>query len=341
MKTQAFQIHQFGDAQKAFRLTEFELPSLREGFVRIRVEAFGLNFADVMARKGLYRELPPLPAVPGYEVVGVIDDPGSSAFRKGERVLAFTRFGGYARHVIADARVVTPVPDSLDVIQALACATQGCTAWYAAEQCFPVRKGDHALVLAAAGGVGSILVQMLAQKGAVVYGATRTASKSSAILGLGAHHVIITQSADPAEYIFKHRNGKGFDVVYDNAGGKTFRKLMKTLEPGGRIAGYGAAERLNLSGPLATVRLALGFGFINPVQLLMPSKTIAGINMLRIADNKPEIIGEGMREMINAIQEQKLRVINGGVFPHHQLAEAHTLLESGTSTGKIAVVWES
>jgi len=146
----------YGSSDQAFEIREEEDPFPREGEVTLRVEASGLNFADVLARLGLYQDAPKIPCVLGYEVVGRIDRVGSGVerVRAGDRVTAFTRFGGYASHVVVDSRAVVSIPEDMDAGVAAALATQYCTAWYAAEEMVRLHKGDHVLIQAAAGGVG-------------------------------------------------------------------------------------------------------------------------------------------------------------------------------------------
>lgn len=338
---EAFFLTRYGHSSTAFERRNLSLPALKPGQVRIAAEAFGLNFADVMARKGLYREAPPLPAVLGYEVVGRVDATGEGVtnVKTGQRVVAFTRFGGYATHAVSDARAVAAIPETMDVCTAAALATQGCTAWYAAEETFPVRAGDHVLVQAAAGGVGSLLVQLMKRKGAIVYGTIGSDEKAALLRELGVDHIINYRKNDVVKVVRELRGGKGLDVIYDNVGGKMFRRLAGLLEPGGRIAGYGAAERLERKGPFATARLALGFGFFSPVALLVPSKTMAGINMLRVADHKPEVLRACLERVVALGVSGEIRPVCGGIFPAGELAAAHALLESRKSTGKIVVKW--
>lgn len=338
---QACYLVRYGNAETAFEKRDLQLPATGRGQVRIAVEAFGLNFADVMARRGYYREAPPLPAVLGYEVVGRVDETGEdvNAFSKGQRVLAFTRFGGYASHALADHRTVIVIPENMDAGTAVALATQGCTAYFAANETVPVRAGEHVLVQAAAGGVGTLLVQLLKAKGAIVYGMVGSDEKIPLLKELGVDVPVNYRREKIEEIIRAKRNGKGFDLIYDNVGGKTFRSLSKLLEPGGRIVGYGAAERLDRSGIFGTLGLVFGFGFISPVKLLVPSKTMAGINMLRMADHKPELLQHCMQEIVKLSIEGKIKTITGRQFSSDELGKAHAFLESRKSVGKIVVNW--
>ncbi|HEY4798706.1 MAG TPA: alcohol dehydrogenase catalytic domain-containing protein, partial [Bacteroidia bacterium] len=161
-----------GKAESAFETREVSIPNPNENEVLIKSEAFGLNFADVMSRMGLYQDAPPIPCVLGYETVGRVESFGKAVtnFKRGQRVVAFTRFGSYAEYAVSDFRGVFPISDELDAGTACALATQYCTAWYAAEEMVNLQENDHVLVNAAAGGVGIALVQLAKRKKCIVYG---------------------------------------------------------------------------------------------------------------------------------------------------------------------------
>jgi NADPH2:quinone reductase len=339
---EAYFLTRYGAAGESFERRELHLPAPGDQQVLVKAEASGLNFADVMARRGLYREAPPLPAVLGYEMVGRIEAMGkdTNGFQVGDRVLAFTRFGGYASHALCDHRAVAAIPENMDACTAASLATQGCTAYFGVNETIPVREGEHVLVQAAAGGVGHLLVQLLKQKGAVVYGAVGSDEKFGLLEKLGVDFPLNYRKEKISDAIRRIRGDKGIDIVFDNVGGKTFRELSKLLAPGGRIVGYGAAERLDRKGPFGTLGLVFGFGFFSPVKLLVPSQTMAGINMLRIADNRPELLQYCMKACIRLAEGGKLQPVCGGTFPVSEIGKAHELLESRRSTGKIIVRWE-
>ncbi|MCA6361398.1 MAG: zinc-binding dehydrogenase [Bacteroidetes bacterium] len=338
---EAFYLVKNGSAATAFERRALALQAPASGQVQLATEAFGLNFADVMARQGLYREAPPLPAVLGYEVVGRITTAGenTNAPPAGTRVLAFTRFGGYATHVNTDARSVIPIPEDMPAADACALATQGCTAWFAATQLFRLREGEHVLVQAAAGGVGSLLVQLAKLQGCVVYGTAGNDSKLELLRTLGTDYPINYRTTHFADAVKQLNGGRKLDVVFDNLGGRAFKKALGLLAPGGRIVGYGAAERLGRRGPFATLQLVFGFGFHNPVQWLMKSQTVAGLNMLRVAERNPLLLQEGMTAMLELYNNRKIIVINGGEYPANSLPEAHEALGSRSTTGKLVIRW--
>ncbi|MDX2171032.1 MAG: zinc-binding dehydrogenase [Deltaproteobacteria bacterium] len=339
---QAIVMVRHGSPREAFALQERPTPEPAAGQLRIAVEAFGLNYADVSARQGTYMDAPPPPCVIGYEVVGRVDAHGAgvSAPPLGTRVAALTRFGGYATSAVTDARAVVPIPDDLDAGIAVALPTQGGTAYYCAEEMVRLHPGDHVLVQAAAGGVGTLLVQLAKRRGCVVYGTAGSDAKLDYLRTLGVDHPINYQREDFAAAVRRLRGDAGLDVVFDSLGGSAVRKGLALLAPGGRIVCFGAAEReaggLQL---LRDVRFALSFGFVHPIPLLMNSKSLLGVNMLRLSDHRPEALGRALQGVAGLVLGGELTPTVGGRFGAAQIAEAHELLGGRGSTGKIVVSW--
>jgi NADPH2:quinone reductase len=339
---QAMVLVRTGDAVRAFERREVPTPEPAAGQVRVAVQAFGLNYADVSARQGLYQDAPPLPSVIGYEVVGRVDalGHGVDGLRLGQRVTALTRFGGYATHALTDARAVVPIAEDMDVGVAAALPTQGCTAYYMAEEMVRLHAGDHVLVHAAAGGVGTLLVQLCKRRGCVVYGTAGSDDKLGLLRDLGVDHPINYRSADFAAEVRRLRGAAGLDVVFDSIGGATTRRGMALLGAGGRMVGFGAADHTpGPLQPLRSLRFALAFGLPHPVLLMMRSRAFIGVNMLRIADDRPLVLQRCLQAVVELARTGALRAIVGGRFPVGQLGAAHALLESRRSTGKIVVTW--
>lgn len=342
MKTKVIALARHGRAHSAFEFQERELRELSPDEALIEVEAFGLNFADVMARRGIYEDAPPIPAVLGYEVVGRVSRTGSDAVaaRRGDRVVAFTRFGGYATHAIASAAGIAKIPDEMDSGIACALATQYCTAWYCAEEAVRLHPGEHVLVHSAAGGVGTALVQLAKRRGCVVYGTTGSPAKIARLKALGVDHPIDTRSEGFTAAIRRLRGGDGLDAVFDAIGGSTFRKGFHILGVGGRIVSYGIADRASGGKLLGTLKIVFGFGLIHPLALLIKPRTMAGVNMLHIADRKPEILRRCMQSVVALAVSGEIKPRVGGVFSPEKIADAHEFLESRRSMGKIVVRWQ-
>ncbi|MFT4543759.1 MAG: NADPH:quinone reductase-like Zn-dependent oxidoreductase [Bacteroidia bacterium] len=342
-KQQSYFIVRHGSARTAFELKESEIPAQKEGHIRVETEGFGINFADIMARKGLYQDAPPTPCVVGYESVGRTMDESLINGEKvpaGTRVVAFSRFGGYSTHVLADERAVQPIPEDIPLGEALALAVQYCTAYHCAEERVSVFPEDHVLVQAAAGGVGTALIQLLKRKGCTIYGTAGSNKKLKYIQEQGVHHPINYQKQDFAKVIKDKLGSRGLDIVFDSLGGKSYSKGFNSLGKGGRIVGYGAAEQV--AGGLAVVnqlKLAANFGLFTPIQLLMNSRGMIGVNMLHVADDRPEVLSRTMKAVVDLWKADEIKPVVGAEFKAENIAEAHEFVEGRKSMGKVAVRW--
>jgi NADPH:quinone reductase-like Zn-dependent oxidoreductase len=329
-----------GDAAKAFEIREVEAPRTKAGEVLIKVEGFGLNFADVMARLGLYADAPPMPSVLGYDVVGrvTVAAPDVTHLQIGDRVTAMTRFGGYAEYVAAQAMGVAKIADNMPVGEATALTTQYCTAYYAAAEMVNLHEGDKVLIHSAAGGVGTALLQYATHKGCEIFATAGSDAKIKMLRDAGVQHPINYMAEDFEAVVKKITGGTGVDVIFDAVGGSYMKKGFRSLAAGGRIICYGAADvsDKNIFGKIGTL---LGFGFYHPIQFMNTSKSLIGVNMLRIADNKPETLKRCLDNVIRLYGQGIFKPAVGGVFPVSKIAEAHALLESRKSTGKITVTW--
>lgn len=342
MLTKAVVLKRKGKPNQAFEIQNINLPKLNADEVLIDSESFGLNYADVMARNGLYRDAPPMPCVIGYEVVGLVIEAGSDVEKSivGKRVLSFCRFGGYGKHVITKHQAAVII-DDLPSQEVLALSTQAVTAYYMTDVLAPVQKGDRVLVHAAAGGVGTILIQLAKRRGATVIAKVGTSEKKSLVKNLGADYVINYRETDYVAEIKSVLQGGQIDISYNPVGGATFKNDWRSLGPGGRLFIFGGSA---LSGGKFGVFSALNFlrkmGLILPAAMMMSSKSILGVNMLKIADYHPEIMHNCLKELLELYQNNEIKVCVGGVFDVEQIDEAHALLESGKSTGKISVRWD-
>jgi NADPH2:quinone reductase len=337
----AVQLVKYGNPKEAFKLAEIEKPQPLDDQILIEVEAFGLNYADVMARTGLYADAPPIPCVLGYEVVGRVVELGKnvSSHKVNDRVTALTRFGGYAQFAVTDEKAASKIPETMDKGVAVALATQYVTAYHAACDLMNLHEGEDVLIQAAAGGVGTALTQIAKWKGCTVYGTGSSEKKLDYMKANGVDYPINYLKEDFTSSIQQHCKN-GLNVVFDSIGGKTFKQAKKLLAPGGRIVGYGSAERSNASNKIISgVKLLMGFGFFNPAFLIMKSQTIVGINMLQIADHQPQVIKRCMEKIVTLVEEGTLKPHVGGEFNVDQISEAHDFLSQRESVGKIVVQW--
>lgn len=341
MKTQAFVLTATGNPEVAFALRELTLPALQSGQVLIAVEAFGLNYADVMARRGLYRETPPLPCVIGYEVVGTILETAAEAdaHLKGKRVVAFCRFGGYAQHVITQNHAVSEIGE-MDAAEALALATQFVTAWYMVERAANVQSGERVLVHAAAGGVGTALIQLCKRRNAHVCAKIGSRDKEQIVRQLGADEVVCYREHDYETTVGSWLSGESLDVSFNPVAGSTFKKDMRLLGSGGRMVLFGGSElSASRKSFFSTLNFIRKMGLMLPIGLMIRNKSVIGVNMLKVADFKPHVLSECMHEVTKLAQNGDVTPIMGGRYTQDEFAEAHRKLESGTTIGKLAVFW--
>jgi len=337
----AIVLTKIGAAVKAFEIRELPIPEISENEVLIRVAFSGLNFADVMARIGMYKEAPPLPSVLGYDVSGKIEAAGDNVknFSPGDLVFAFTRFGGYAQYVKCNAMAVAKIPSDIDMASATALATQFSTAHFCAAEMVNLHEGDSVLIHAAAGGVGTALTQYALHKKCIVFATAGSDEKINMLLKAGVH-VAINYRKEKFENVVRQKtNGKGVNVILDAVGGKSVKLGIKSLSAGGRIVCYGAAEMTSRGSLFHYLKTGIAFGFYNPGLLTTAAKSIIGINMLRISDERPELMKRSMDEVCKLAEEGIFKPVLGNVFPVSDIATAHVFLESRASVGKVVVEW--
>ena len=249
------------------------------GQVRVEVGAAGVNFADLMARLGLYPDAPDLPAVVGYEVAGTVAEVGDGVdgFAAGDRVMAGTRFGGYSEQVVAKAVNVAPLPDALSFEQGAAVPVNYLTAYLGLRRFGALEPGERVFLHAAAGGVGIAATQIAKHHGAEVWGSA-SPGKHDAIRGFGVDHAIDYTQGGWEKVV------PPMDVVMDALGGKSFRRSYEMLRAGGRLVAFGAAgvvdgDKRNL---IAAGRTAVTMPRFNLIKQMSASKTVVGLNMLTL-----------------------------------------------------------
>jgi NADPH:quinone reductase-like Zn-dependent oxidoreductase len=302
--------------------------------VAIDVRACGVNFADTMARVGFYPEAPKVPSVVGYEVSGIVSavGVGVSEITVGDRVMAGTRFGGYAERVVASASDVVPLPDRLTFEQGAAVPVTYATAWAGLVRYGSLQSGERVLIHAAAGGVGIAATQIARKVGAEIHG-TASPSKHERIRGFGV---------DFAHDYTKDGWEKGlprFDLVMDAIGGKSFRTSYDLLRPGGRLVCFGASgvmsgEKRNL---VAAARTALRMPRFNLLKQFSSSKSVIGLNMLALWDDAGTLepwIGP-LRAMLD---DGTIEPVVAEAVPFDQAPEAHRILAERRNIGKVVLV---
>jgi len=328
-------------ANEAFEIRETAIPKIANDEILIKVKGFGLNYADVMARQGLYRDAPPLPAILGYDVCGYVEKIGSEVegIKEGDFVAALTRFGGYAQFAMTKASGVIKVDENINVAEATALATQYGTAWYAAKEMANIQQGEKVLIHAAAGGVGTALVQLAKQNGCTIYGTAGSDEKLAYLKTIGVDYPINYRASNWFSVMKNYVGDEGVDAVFDAIGGKNAKQGWQILSHGGRLILFGAAQLGDENNIFKKIKFLLQFGFYHPVQLMGSSKTISGVNMLRIADYKPKTLQRCLENVKQGFEEGYLKPTVAKVFPIEQIGAAHEFLASRKSIGKVAVEW--
>ncbi len=314
-------------------------PTPGPGEVRVAVRAAGVNFADVVARQGLYLDAPKFPFVPGYEVSGTVDalGPGVTAPAVGTPVIALTRFGGYSTRVCVPARQAVPLPAGVDLLAGAAIPVTFLTAWHSLVVLGNLRPGERVLVHAAAGGVGLSALQIAKLRGAGLVAGTAGPSKHERLRALGLDAPIDYYKQDFEAEVKRLTDGKGVHVVLDAVGGRSFQRSYDALAPGGRLVMFGASTIT--SGPkrnLWSVAKGLfGMPKFKPVDLMMANKGVFGVNMLHMADDEPDLIVDELGAILGHVAAGALKPVVDLVVPLAGAAEAHKRLESHGNFGKV------
>lgn len=316
-------------------------PTPGPGQVRLRVRAAGLNFAELMARKGLYPDAPPLPCVVGYEAAGEIDAVGAgvSRLKVGDRALVLTRFGGHAEAVVVDELQAAPLPANLSFEEGAALPVNYLTAYHMMFRSFRIAAGDRVLVHMAAGGVGTAALQLCQTvPGVITYG-TASASKHDYVRGHGCMHPIDYRSADYAAEIRRLTDGEGVDLILDALGGPDWAKGYDLLRPGGLLVAFGWA---NMStGPTVSwwhaLKQLLSLKRYTARNFMDDNKGIAGCNMGHLWQHIPMLRAE-LDQILTLVEAGTLKPHVDQVFRFDQAAEAHRYMEQGRNVGKIVLV---
>jgi NADPH:quinone reductase-like Zn-dependent oxidoreductase len=320
-------------------------PPVGPGEVRIAVKAAGINFADTMARVGLYPDAPKPPCVLGYEVAGEVESVGEGvdSVKEGDRVVAGVRFGGQAEMVSVPAEQVLPLPDRLSFEQGAAVPVNYATAYTALVLMAGVKEGERALIHAAAGGVGTAAVQIARHHGAQVFG-TASASKHDRLRELGVAHAIDYRSQDFELEVRRLTDGQGVDVVIDATGPTNFRKDYRLLRQGGRLVMYGLAEASagtgrdmrKLIGSLARMPFAT-LPWWKSLQLMNENKGVFGLNMLHWWDREGDV-NRITGPLLDELEAGELEPVVAESFPFERAGDAHRLIADRGNIGKVVLI---
>jgi NADPH:quinone reductase-like Zn-dependent oxidoreductase len=308
-------------------------PTLGPGEVRIDVAASGINFADVMARMGLYPDAPKTPCVVGYEVAGTVLELGEGVqgLNDGQRVFAGTKFGGYASQVVVPAADVVALPERLSFEQGAAIPVNYATAWAALIGYGSLQSGERVLIHSAGGGVGIAATQIAKRQGAEVYGSA-SPGKHARIGELGCDH--------PLDYTSPgwERGLPQFDVILDAIGGKSFRRDYSLLRAGGRLVAFGASgvvsgERRN---PVVALRTVLRMPRFNLLKQMSESKTVIGLNMLSLWQDR-KTLAPWIAPLIELLDDGTIEPVVAGTFAFEQAGAAQTMITERRNIGKVVL----
>jgi synaptic vesicle membrane protein VAT-1 len=312
-------------------------PEPGAGEVVIEVAAAGLNFADILARMGLYPDAPKLPAVVGYEVAGTVAAVGQGVadLAVGAKVLALTRFGGHASVVAVPREQVVELPEGLPVRDAAAIPVTYLTAWLMLVRLGNLQRGERVLIHAAAGGVGQAAVQIARWRGAEIFG-TASASKHERLREAGVEHCIDYRSQDFEEVVRELTRGKGVQLVIDAVGGRSFRKSYRLLAPMGRLFMFGVSslapgERRSI--PAALKGLAAMPRF-RPIPMMNDNRGVFGVNLGHLWDEGEALIAM-MADILALVRDGVLEPVIDRTFAFEEAAAAHRYLQDRKNIGKV------
>jgi NADPH:quinone reductase-like Zn-dependent oxidoreductase len=323
------------------KVEERPAPEPGDGEVRVAVKAAGINFADLLARQGLYSDAPKAPCVVGYEFAGEVESVGSdvSDVQPGQRVMGGCRFGGQSELVVTKPDNLVPLPDDWSFAEGAALPVVYATAYAALVRYGSVREGERVLLQAAAGGVGIAATQIAKLTGAGEVFGTASASKHDAIRGFGVDHPIDYANTDFRKEIRRITGEKQpLDFVLDGVGGASFRKGWSMLRAGGRMVGIGASS---VSGgdkrsiPKVAKMLA-NTPVFHPLPMMQTSRGFIGLNMLTLWDSKGSL-EEYIEPLRKWIDEGALRPVVAEEFPLDKGADAHRFIQERKNVGKVVL----
>ena len=318
----AVQLQKFGGPE-VLEMVEIDRPVPTGREVLIEIKAIGVNYADTARREGQYVVKTPLPFIPGAEIAGVVTAIGEkvTGVKPGMRVVTLIESGGYSEFALADETSLIPIPEQLDFQNAAALPLQGLSAYHVLKTMGRLEKGETVLVHAAAGGVGTLSVQLAKLFGAGKIIATASSPEKLVLARkMGADVLINYSESNWVEQVLEATGGKGVDVALEMVGGEVFNKTLKCLATFGRLVVFGAA-----SGEQSRMY---------PSSLMARNQSVIGFFLPQIM-RKPELLQHSLVELLTYLGEGKLKLTIGGVFPLEEAANVHELLQSRKTSGKL------
>lgn len=317
----AVEVQAFGGPE-VLRVIDLPTPAPGPDDLLIETESAGLNYADIMMRRGLYVGGPKPPFVPGFEAAGHVASLGEKVqgFEVGDRVVAMTGVGSYAQFVSVPASRAIALPDHISFDEGAAFPAQFLTAYFCLHRCGKIVNGQSVLIHAAAGGVGTAAIQLAKAAGAEVYATASSDEKTDIAKSLGADHVINYKTQDFADVVKDKTSGKGVDVVLESVGGEVYEKSQQCLAVMGRLVVFGLASGQP--------------GRTDPIDLLFKNKSVVGFHLGRYTADR-SAMSEAWSTMLPLWNAGKLKPVLGRTFPLNQAAGAQNWITDRRSTGKV------
>jgi NADPH:quinone reductase-like Zn-dependent oxidoreductase len=322
-----------------FETREVPDPTPGEHEIRIRVRAAGINFADILARLGLYPDAPKPPVVVGYEVAGIVDAVGDAVtgFSVGDRVMAMTRFGGYADMAVVSVTQAFRFPAALSDAEAAAVPVNYITAAIALYRMSALAPGETVLVHNAGGGVGIAATQLARLRRATVIG-TASAFKHDALRSFGVEHAIDYRHANVAAEVKRITRGRGVDVILDPIGGKSFTESYRMLAPLGRLVLFG----LSAAAPGETRSLWRAFRAwkatprFDPLSLINRNRGVFGLNVAHLWDSQQQL-APLLETILSELHAGRIRPVVARTFPLEKAGDAHRFIQARQNIGKVVL----
>jgi NADPH:quinone reductase-like Zn-dependent oxidoreductase len=324
---------------EVLQVQELPSPEVKDGQIKIEVKAAGLNFADILARMGMYQAAPPPPMTVGYEVSGLVSAVGAGVteFSVGQRVLALCRFGGQSSEVVVPAIQAMPIPEAMSFESAAAIPVNYLTAWHCLVYLGNLQRGQTVLIHAAAGGVGQAGLQICKLFGAKTIG-TASASKHEALKNAGLDEAIDYNTQDFEVEVKRLTDGKGVHHILDAVGGKSFAKSYRVLRSTGRLYCFGVSDMAGESkSTLRMIASVARMPFFHPVKLMMQNKGVFGIDLGSLWDEAEMLRGQ-LEEMTKHFVSGALKPVVDKVFPFAEAGAAHQYIQARKNFGKVILV---
>lgn len=324
---------------EVLRIVQRPDPDPGPGEVRLAVHASGLNFADILARMGLYRDAPKPPMVVGYEVAGTVEALGEGVDPDlaDQRVLAMTRFGGHSSKVVVPADAVVPLPESMSFEEGAALPVVYLTAYHMLYHLGNLHPGERVLIHSAGGGVGLAAIQLARLREAQIFG-TASPGKHERLLELGVHRCIDYHTEDFEQVVAEATGGKGMHIILDAVGGDSFKKSYRSLAKCGRLFAFGVSSfaggdrRSLLRAAVAMARMP----FYSPVRFMLDNRGVFGVNLGQLWDEQELVLGQ-LRALLELYEQGDIRPTVAKAFPLEEAADAHRYIQDRKNFGKVVL----